>query len=84
MKTRFGFFVAGRLFVGDEQPVGQIDLIRGQADALVLVHQLEHFGDDRSQLGVDSLERLRPVSERRMRILDDLKTQGTDRGAKEV
>jgi len=65
------------LFIRDKQPIGQIDLVRRQADALVLVHQFDHLGDDFAQLRINSLERLRVVSERRMRILNDLKTQST-------
>ena len=67
--------LAVALDVRDEQPVGQIDLVGGQADALVLVHQLEHLGDDLAQLGIDPLERLRGVPQRRMGIVDDLKAQ---------
>ena len=41
-----GVFRRGVAFgVADEQPVRQVDLIRREADALVLVHQLEHLGD---------------------------------------
>ena len=50
--------------IGHEQPIRQIDLVGGQADALVLVHQLEHLGDDLPQLGIDPLsgfERCRSV-----------------------
>ena len=68
------------LFVGDEQPIGQIDLVRCQADALVLVHQLDHFIDDFSQFRIDSLQGLRAVPERRVRILNDLKTQSSSKG----
>ena len=61
--------------VGHEQAVRQIDLVGGQADAFVLVHQLEHFGDDLPQLGIDAAERLGAVPQRRMGILDDLEAQ---------
>ena len=47
------------LRIGHEQPIRQIDLVGRQADALVLVHQLEHLGDDLPQLGVDLLQRPR-------------------------
>lgn len=43
--------------VDDEQPVRQVHLVRGQADALGLVHQVEHFGDHPPQFGVNPLER---------------------------
>ena len=80
-----GIFLRGSpSSIGHEQSVRQIDLIRRQPDAFVRVHQLEHLGDDLSQLGVDLLDRPRQVPQRRMRILDDFEAQGIDRGAKEA
>lgn len=66
--------------VGDEEPIGQIDLVRGQADALVFIHQLEHLGDHFSQFGVHADERLRAVAKGRMGILDDMEAQRRVRG----
>ena len=66
--------------IGDEQPIRQIDLVGGEADAFVLVHQLEHFGDDLPQLGIDAAERLRAVPQCRVGILDDLESQRSVRG----
>jgi hypothetical protein len=79
-----GVFGVGRTFrIGDEQPVRQIDLICGQAHAFVLVHEVEHFGDDVAQFGIDAFERLGRVSQRRMGIVDDLKAQGIVRRLRE-
>ena len=64
------------LRIGDEQPIRQIDLVRRQADAFVVVHQVEHLGDDLPQLGVDLFQRPGDVPQRRMRILDDFEAQG--------
>ena len=44
--------------IEDEQAIRQIDLVGGQADALGLVHQLEHLAHDFVQLGVDALSGL--------------------------
>ena len=71
--------IAVALFVGYEQPIGQIDLIRREADSLVLVHQLDHLFDDFSQLRVDSLQRLRAMPERWVRIMNNLKTQSSSK-----
>jgi hypothetical protein len=68
------------LFIGYEESVRQVDLVGRQADAFVFVHQIDHFVDHFSQFGVDSLERLRAVPERRMGILNDLKTQSSSDG----
>ena len=62
--------------VGDEQAIRQIDLVGGQADTLVLVHQLEHFVDEFTQLGVDTAQGLGAVAQGGVRILDDLQTHG--------
>jgi hypothetical protein len=46
----------------------------------VLVHQLDHFGDDFSQFGINAFQGLRAVPERGVRILNDLKTQSSSKG----
>ena len=42
--------------VEDENAVRQIDLVGGQPDAAVLVHQFEHLGNGFAQVGIDPLE----------------------------
>jgi hypothetical protein len=54
-----------------EQSVGEVHLIRGESDSLMLVHEFEHLRDHRSQFGVHLLDWLRQMPKRRMRILDD-------------
>ena len=69
-------------FIGHEQAVGQIDLVGGEADALVLVHQVDHFFDEFSQVGVDAFQRPRAVAERGVRVVNDLKTQSCSKMSK--
>ena len=57
--------------IQDEEPIGQIDLIGGQADALLLVHQVEHLADDVLQLAIDAPQRLRLVAQGGMRVFDN-------------
>ena len=80
----FGIFGVGIAFgVSDEEAVRQIDLVGGEADAFVLVHELEHFVDEFAQVGIDSAQRLRAVAKRGMGILDDLETQRSGRAGGE-
>ncbi len=57
--------------VDDEKTVRQIDLVGGQPDAIVLVHQFEHLGDGFAQLGIDPLQLPRLVTQGGMGIFDD-------------
>jgi hypothetical protein len=58
--------------VGHEQPIRQINLVGGQSNAFVLIHQLEHFGDNFSQFRIHAPQRFRRVPQRRVRILNNL------------
>ena len=51
--------------------IRQIDLIGGQPDALLFVHQLEHLGDDFFQFGIHPLQGFRLVPQGWMGIFDD-------------
>ena len=68
--------VAGE--VGDEHLERQADLRRRQAQALVLVHQLEHRLGDAAHLGVDGGQRLRLVAQGRVRVVHDLQGRRYD------
>ena len=68
------FFIRRRLVAGqieDEHPVGQIDLVGGQADALALYISSNISRTICMQFGIDAAERLRLVAKRRMGITDD-------------
>ena len=58
--------------VQDEEPERQRDLVGGQPDPPGVIHQVEHRADVRPQLVVDLLDRPGRISQRGMRILDDL------------
>ncbi len=75
-----GFSRVGVAFgVSDEEAVGQVDLVGGETDAFVFVHEVEHFFDELAQLGIDAAEGLRAVAKRRVGVLDDLERQGSGR-----
>ena len=57
--------------IEDEEPVRQIDLVGGQPDALLRVHQVEHLADGALQLAVDAAQRFRLVAQGGVRVLDD-------------
>jgi hypothetical protein len=60
--------------VDHKQLQWQIDLIRRQSDAVVLVHQLEHSANDRLQFAIDAANGFGWVSERRVWIKDDFQS----------
>ena len=64
--------------VHHEQPVGQRHLVGRQADALRLIHDLEHLLDGFTEPGVEPRHRAGPPQERRVRILDE--RERADRG----
>ena len=58
--------------VDDEQAQGEADLVGGQANAFVFVHQLEHAADDGAQVGVDLGDGPRLPTERGMGVMHDV------------
>ena len=59
------------LGIEDEESIGQIDLVGGQSDAFLRVHQVEHGADGLLHLAIDAAQRFRLVSQGGMRILED-------------
>src|SRR5262249_43435871 len=63
--------------VQDEEPERQRDLVGGQPDPAGVVHQFEHRAYGRAQRVVDLLDRTGCVSQRGMRVFDDLEHESS-------
>src|SRR5579883_1106689 len=62
--------IAGR--IEHDDAIGQEDLVGGQAETLVFIHQFEHPPSIQVDLLIDGRQRLGRMTQRRMRIIDNL------------
>ena len=76
-QDEFFAFAANSTFVGHKHSDRQVDLVGGQSDPFMLVHQIEHLCGKISQLLVDPSDRLALKTQRRMRVVDDLEIHMT-------